>query len=301
MSGLRALAVLCLLIWSGGAQAQCRQGLALALDVSGSVDAQEYALQRGGVAAALDSAPVRAALLSGGSPVAVAIYEWSGPSFQRVLVPWTLLHGPAEIAAVTAALRGGGRPPAPKGTALGAALLFGAGMIRTGPDCARWTIDISGDGKNRSGDRPDSAKVRAALRGVTVNGLAIGSDDRGPQDTRAVDVAELSAYFRARVIHGPDAFVQVAIGYSDYAAAMERKLLREIHVLVLGDRSGADGTGHPRLAAVSGPHPARQGDAAPLHPSVSRQPSAFRERGTYRKPGAICQRGACRLPNGIAN
>ncbi len=40
-------------------------------------------------------------------------------------------------------------------------------------------------------------------------------------------VAELSAHYRAEVIHGPGAFVEVARGYKDFEAAMRRKLLRE--------------------------------------------------------------------------
>ena len=60
---MRRLALL-LSLWAGAAQADCRQALALGLDVSGSVDAQDYALQMQGLAAALEHPQVRAALLS---------------------------------------------------------------------------------------------------------------------------------------------------------------------------------------------------------------------------------------------
>ena len=43
---------------------ECRQALALGLDVSGSVDAREYRLQLSGVASALDAPEVREKLLS---------------------------------------------------------------------------------------------------------------------------------------------------------------------------------------------------------------------------------------------
>lgn len=231
---LRAALALCLGLGASTATAECRQALVLALDVSGSVDAQEYRLQRDGTAAALESEAVQAALLSGGPPVALSVFEWSGPGFQRVLVPWQMLSGPDDIAKVAGLLRNGGRAPAPEQTALGDALVFAADLLTQGPDCPTRTIDVSGDGKSRAGPRPDAPSVRSRLQGITVNGLTVGSDDRGPQDTRAVDVAELSAYFRAQVITGPDAFVQVAIGYQNFAEAMERKLLREIRVLVLG-------------------------------------------------------------------
>jgi len=47
----------------------------------------------------------------------------------------------------------------------------------------------------------------------------------------------LSAYYTANVIRGPDAFVEVALGYEDYAAAMERKLLRELASIAIGQLS----------------------------------------------------------------
>ena len=233
------LAALCLLWGQGAAEAACRQALALGLDVSGSVDAREYALQRDGLAAALAAPQVAAALLSAGPPVAVMVYEWSAPDDQRVLIPWQRITSDAALTDVIARLSQTTRTPAPTGTGLGAALAYGAGLFRNGPECTLRTLDISGDGKSIAGPEPDSAQVRSTLVGVTVNGLAIGSDDRGPQDTRAVDVAELSSYFRAHVIHGPEAFVQVAIGYADYEAAMTRKLLREIKVIVLGQTTPA--------------------------------------------------------------
>ena len=80
---LRAL----ILVWMlsvGSASAACRQSLALALDVSASVDAREYVLQLEGVALALEDPAVRAALLDlPDAPVSLAVFEWSGGSYQR--------------------------------------------------------------------------------------------------------------------------------------------------------------------------------------------------------------------------
>ena len=53
--------------------------------------------------------------------------------------------------------------------------------------------------------------------GGQVNALAIESDEPG-----------LSDYFEANVITGPGAFVMRAQGYRDFAAALRRKLIREI-------------------------------------------------------------------------
>ena len=62
----KALAALSFTLWvtsSAGADAACRQALALGLDVSGSVDEAEYQLQLQGLAAALIRDDVRASLI----------------------------------------------------------------------------------------------------------------------------------------------------------------------------------------------------------------------------------------------
>jgi hypothetical protein len=77
-------------------------------------------------------------------------------------------------------------------------------------------------------------KPRLAASGVTVNALVIGADSPVGADRRQSDIAELSSYFRTEVIVGPDAFVQTAIGFEDYARAMTAKLKRELQGLAVG-------------------------------------------------------------------
>lgn len=218
----------------GSATAQsCRQALALGLDVSGSVDATEYRLQLDGLAAALTSGPVRAALLSDtGAPVRIAVYEWSGPTEQTQVLNWTVIDSDAALTAAAARLRAHQRGPRDLTTGLGAAVQFGGVLLAQQPDCWKRTLDISGDGPSNAGPRPQD--IRTLPPGVTVNALAIGLAGQATGDIRAADIKELSSYFRAYVIRGPDAFVETALGFSDYAAAMERKLLRELQAVVLG-------------------------------------------------------------------
>ena len=89
----KALAALSFTFWvtsSAGADAACRQALALGLDVSGSVDEAEYQLQLQGLAAALISDDVLASLMRlPDAPVRILVFEWSGQDYQRVLIPWT--------------------------------------------------------------------------------------------------------------------------------------------------------------------------------------------------------------------
>lgn len=234
---MRAAALVLALSWPSWVAAECRQALALGLDVSGSVDAREYRLQMGGLAAALDSAEVRNKLMAMPSaPVRLMVYEWSGPADQAIVVPWTQIDGGAALDSVIETLRQTVRRDASPGTALGVAMSEGARHLRQQGDCWKRTLDLSGDGKSNLGPRPREVKRQLAEDGITINGLVIGIDDPDIGDIRQSEIAELSSYFRAEVILGPDAFVQTAIGFADYERAMREKLIRELEGLVVSLR-----------------------------------------------------------------
>ncbi|WP_254694074.1 DUF1194 domain-containing protein [Sulfitobacter sp. SK012] len=227
-----------LMMLGGAAYAEpCRQALALGLDVSGSVDAREYQLQLGGLAQALDDKAVRGALTAlPQTPVRLMVYEWSGPDNQATVIPWTTITGTAALDAVIVTLRKTERRVTSPGTALGVAMATGATHLRSQSECWRRTLDISGDGKANLGPRPRDVKPLIGADGITINALVIGADDPNIGDIRQAEIGELSSYFRAEVIMGPDAFVETAIGFEDYARAMTAKLLRELDGLVLSSR-----------------------------------------------------------------
>lgn len=236
MRSARTLAAVAALLAANAADAACRQALVLALDVSGSVDDREYALQIHGVASALDDARVRGALLAmPEASVALTIFEWAGAKYQRDILNWTLIIGESDIDRVVAHLRDWRRRPAPQATAIGAALGHAERRIAAGPPCWRRTVDVSGDGKNNDWPAPRDFYRAGGLGAATVNGLVIGDDPRRLDDDRQLKVPELKAYFEAHVIRGPQAFVEVALGYEDYAAAMTRKLLRELATVAIGE------------------------------------------------------------------
>ncbi|MCZ4353037.1 DUF1194 domain-containing protein [Roseovarius aestuarii] len=231
------------LISAGAAQASCRLALVLALDVSASVDADDYDLQRLGLAAALDAPDVRHAILEGvNGYVALAVFEWSGRFQQKTHLEWTPLrnHGDIDRAVVTLGAMTRSRNDMP--TAVGQALGYGATLLRHAPHCDRQVIDISGDGINNEGYRPVHAYRHFPLRDVVVNGLVILGDD-----------PEVMAFYSGEVLHGPGAFLEVADGFDGFQAAMTRKLYREINNIMIGGLNPAQGIDSPPPRLTSRP------------------------------------------------
>lgn len=226
--------IVALLVSGQMAEAACSQALALGLDVSGSVDPTEYQMQRDGLATALTSDAVRAVLLAEGrAPVDIAVFEWSSPRHQVLVQNWITIADARTLEDVAANLRSAPRIQGNYTTALGSAVLFGVGMLEQRAHCWKRTLDISGDGPANTGPRPQDLPDAAVPTGVIVNALVIGDADHFGRDERAADIKELSAYFQAYVIRGTGAFVETALGFEDYATAMERKLLRELQSLTL--------------------------------------------------------------------
>ncbi|MGX9354910.1 DUF1194 domain-containing protein [Roseobacteraceae bacterium S113] len=205
-------------------EAACRVALLLAIDVSSSVDAGEHDLQRTGLAQALRHGDVQEAILRGPGHVALAVYEWSGRRQHRVVVDWTVLDGPDDIAAVAATVEAAPRSYAEFPTAMGYAMGFGHTLMTRAPDCARQVIDVSGDGLSNDGFGPQLAYKHFDFDAITVNGLAI--------DTGEVAVID---YYEAEVARGPLSFVEVARGFEDFERAMVRKLYRELSEIIVGE------------------------------------------------------------------
>ncbi|MEM6590115.1 MAG: DUF1194 domain-containing protein [Pseudomonadota bacterium] len=230
---VRLFSLCAALLWAAPSDAACRLALALGMDVSGSVDAVEYRLQVDGLANALMNAEVQDQILSAPeTPIWAAAFEWAGLGTQRLLVNWTALDSPASVAGFAAQIRASKRGGGSDSTALGEALLYGEALFARAPECWGYTLDISGDGKSNVGLEPQVARDR--LVGRTINALVIGSDLTVGRDKRQMEIMDLSAYFRKRVIQGPDAFIEVAQGFEDFERAMTRKLLRETRGIVIG-------------------------------------------------------------------
>ncbi|MDZ4088384.1 MAG: DUF1194 domain-containing protein [Tabrizicola sp.] len=205
------------------AAADCRLALALAVDVSRSIDSQDYVIQTDGLAGALQDKDVRAAIFGAEGEVALAIYYWSGRGYQDLVQPWVILDSPEALDAAIWQVRRTPRPAAPLATALGDALNYGLDLMSDAPDCDRRVIDVAGDGRNNEGISVARTYERQDFTGITINGLAVGEHE-----------ADILDYYAREVIRGPGAFVEVAPRQSDYPQALRRKLLRELRGPMIG-------------------------------------------------------------------
>ncbi|MEO0358253.1 MAG: DUF1194 domain-containing protein, partial [Pseudomonadota bacterium] len=214
----------------------CRQALVLALDVSGSVDTQEYAQQTNGLAAALNTPAVRRLILDGsGQPIALAVFEWSSRNHQYVIQPWISIDDEDALNRAIARIQNHRKIRAGLKTALGTALLFAQDMLDDQAHCWTHTIDVSADGRSNVGLTPQGA-YQAGFDRITVNALVIGNPQSASGQGQGIAPDALVAYFETDVIHGPDSFAMIADGYADYARAMQRKLERELQPMMIGNQ-----------------------------------------------------------------
>ena len=206
----------------------CRIALVLAVDVSGSVDREEYRIQMQGRADGLRDGAVSEALVA--DAAMVTLLHWSGSSRQSVALPWTAITGFAALETFARRVETAPRPWRNFSTAIGEALLFSAAQFEAADHCTRKVIDISGDGSSNEGIAPGAARAALAGRDITVNALVIEGAE-----------PMMTEYFWEHVITGPGAFVITANGYDDYPARMRRKLLREVAKQVSGRPAAPEG------------------------------------------------------------
>ncbi len=195
--------------------AACDIALVLAVDVSGSVDHEEYRTQMQGLADGLRDGVVSEALVTG--QAALLVLQWTGTSRQRVVVPWTQIDSFESLEAFAARVETAPRIWRNFSTAIGEALAFSAAQFREAPECARKVIDISGDGSSNEGIMPGEVRPELQRQGIVVNALVI----EGAEPL-------MTEYFWENVILGEGAFVITANSYEEYPSRMRRKLLREV-------------------------------------------------------------------------
>jgi len=193
--------------------------LVLAVDASTSVDYREFNLQMAGYAAAFRDRDFIAAVEAfAGGGLAISLLLWAGPQQSRVAIDWTIVRDGPTSTAFAETIDFTPRAVAGGSTALGDALAHAVELVRGNAiEGRRRIIDVSGDGRANDGTGVAAARARAQRLGIAINGLAILNEE-----------PDLAGYYASAVITGPPAFVETAEGYDDFAAAIRRKLIREV-------------------------------------------------------------------------
>jgi len=204
--------------------------LVLLVDVSSSIDDNEYALQTQGYVNAFRNSTLIDNINGGAiGSIAVSYVEWSSASQQNVVVEWTEIFD-AESAnnfadAIDNSTRSfiGDRNNTAPGSAINFSIeLFGTetgGAIGNGFESTRQVIDVSGDGNQNRGDTTFTARNTALSLGIdSINGLAIlDNENQG-----------LPIWYTQNIVGGDNAFLEVASGFNTFGETVVRKINREV-------------------------------------------------------------------------
>jgi len=223
MGGRRGILCLAALLLLFGREASARTEvdllLVLAVDASGSISEERFALQRQGYAYAFRSPRLANAIRSGATQsIAVMMFQWTGPGMQVQAAQWTRLADEASARAFAATVEQAPRQLFGGGTSISGAIDHGMRMMEQAPFSApRRVIDVSGDGSNNRGRPVADARDAAVAAGVVVNGLPILAMELGLED-----------FYRDHVIGGPGAFMIPVASFEEFGPAVLRKLVAEI-------------------------------------------------------------------------
>ncbi|MGB3898575.1 MAG: DUF1194 domain-containing protein [Mesorhizobium sp.] len=200
--------------------------LVLAVDVSLSMSPEELEIQRHGYAAALTHNSVLQAIADGSyGKIAVTYVEWAGTSWQRVVVPWTVIAGRADSERVAAQLFAH-MPEGARRTSISAGLQFSADLFaESTSQSTRRVIDVSGDGPNNQGAPVTAVRDALVGQGITINGLPLMTSGGF---TSVYDIDHLDDYYRDCVIGGPSAFMIPVNDWTQFPEAVRRKLVLEL-------------------------------------------------------------------------
>src|SRR4051812_37587744 len=200
--------------------------VALAVDVSYSMDPEEQALQREGYMAAITSREFMHAVSQGmHGRIAMTYFEWAGMHHRQIIVPWRVIDGP-ETADAFAADIGRARYTRASRTSISGAMLFAMPLFEgSGYRGVRRVVDISGDGVNNNGPPVTLTRDEVLAKGITINGLPILL--KRP-NASTLDIEQLDIYYEDCVIGGPGAFVIPIKERAQFKEAIRTKLVLEI-------------------------------------------------------------------------
>jgi Protein of unknown function (DUF1194) len=204
--------------------------LVIVNDVSGSINDNEFALQKAGYYDAFLNPAVVSAITHGRNHrIAVAYVEFANDYQVTTVLDWAVIKDAASAAAFATAMRDA--PRSFRGhTAIGAGIDEAMrNLAKLAIPADRKVIDVCGDGANNSGRDVTAARDNALAKGVTINGLALANESDIPWlQAHTHPPGGLGDYYRRNVAGGEGSFVLEIHDYRSFAIAIRRKLIEEI-------------------------------------------------------------------------
>jgi hypothetical protein len=197
----------------------CGVALLLLVDVSGSVDANEYNLQKTGYVNAFKDPKVVEVISKKSTPIYLALAEWAGRT--ELVIEWRKISERSDLFSFSNDYSVSKRKLAANySTDISQAINMGVDYFNQLP-CKpeQKIIDVSGDGSDDGGEgstRLLDAVKKAEAFDVTINGLPIESGEVG-----------LQLYYKTNVIT-TNGFVVAAKNFPDFARALLKKLIFEL-------------------------------------------------------------------------
>ena len=220
--------------------------IVVAVDVSGSVDDNEYNLQKSGIIEAFSDPSVQQLLLQcSTSGIGITYVEWSGQSqgntFESItplvqVIPWTQLLTPQDMIEFANKLLGS--PRSSRGeTDIARALGFARQLFEKAPfQSQNRIVSLSTDGQQGftiPGVSPEDflkmERDKLANLGVTINAIGIETvlqmDPRGMMGSLpSTEDSSIEAYLNQNVRSGSSSFVTPAVDFKVYSEAFKKQL-----------------------------------------------------------------------------
>ena len=205
--------------------------LSLLVDISESIDNQEYKTQIEGYIAAFNNENLFNDFIGEGinKKAAVNLVVWAGEDQIQEVVGWTLIDSVTASQDFATAIgdallpESGGSRPFDGATAPGDAIDFAVPLFSSNIyDGRRWKIDLSADGKWNDGVNPATARDNALAAGVDAINAIVVSDDQS--------VVE---FYEDNLIGGSGAFILQTNDFTGFEASIYQKLRTELTPLPL--------------------------------------------------------------------
>jgi len=190
----------------------CAVALVLLMDASASINNAEWVKQRDGTAEAFSHPAIQRTIehLDGG--IAVKVMAFGAKA--EVVVPWHMVRSEKDAENLVGKIKNV-QHHSQMATNIGKAINAASDQFATAP-CTpeRKVIDISTDGID-STEPTQAARDRAQNAQITVNAIGVGTNN------------EIETFLRDHTIT-EDGFAVISEGWTDFARAIRRKIVREI-------------------------------------------------------------------------